>query len=205
MSTIGIFGGLGRNPFLAGIEELSHKWGWYLALGIFLMGLGAVATSLAFLTTLFTVVALGWILLIAGGALCVLSFMTGRWGGFLLSLAAGILCVITGILLLRAPLSGAAVLTLVVAAFFLVEGIYRAIASVVMRFPNWGWSLASGIVSLGLGAILLSLWPAVSLWFLGLYIGIDLIVHGFAWFMFALSVRGLARGLHVEERLRPAA
>jgi uncharacterized membrane protein HdeD (DUF308 family) len=42
-----------------------------------------------------------------------------------------------------------------------------------------------------------------SLWFLGLYLGVDLIIHGLSWITFALRVHGLAGEL-AEER-RPAA
>jgi uncharacterized membrane protein HdeD (DUF308 family) len=175
--------------FLMGLAELSHRWGWYLALGILLMILGALAAGSAISTTVLSVIALGWILVFAGAVLSILSFLIGRWSGFLLSLAAGVFSLITGATMLRAPLAGAASLTLVLSLFFLIGGIYRAITSTAMRFPYWGWSLFSGIVSIALGAFLIRGWPTISLWFLGLYIGIDLVIHGFAWCMFALRIR----------------
>jgi uncharacterized membrane protein HdeD (DUF308 family) len=147
----------------------------------------------------------GWVLLVAGVTMGFMSFLTGKWSGFLLALAAGILSTITGVMLLRAPLSGAATLTLVIAVFLEVAGIFRAISSLVMQFPNWGWSLLSGIVAIILGGALLASWPQISLWFLGFYVGIDLIVHGFAWSMFALSVRSLTRELQVERKAPPRA
>jgi uncharacterized membrane protein HdeD (DUF308 family) len=149
----------------------------------------------------------GWVLVFAGVTLGILSFTTGEWSGFLLSMAAGILSAITGVMLLRAPLSGATVLTLVVAAFLLASGVFRTFSSLAMQFPNWGWALASGIVSIVLGGLLLANWPTVSLWFLGFYLGIDLIAHGFAWSMFALSERHAVREVRRfdEGRQRPAA
>jgi uncharacterized membrane protein HdeD (DUF308 family) len=205
VSNIGFFDSSRHNSLLGRIEEFGHRWGWYFALGVFLIALGALAAATAVWTTLLSVVALGWILLFAGAALVVLSFLTGRWSGFLLSLAAGVLSGITGIMLLRAPLSGAAALTLVIAAFLTIAGIYRAVSSIVMRFPNWGWSLFSGIVSVALGAILIAGWPEISLWFLGLYVGIDLMFHGFAWIMFSLSVRNLVRGLETRGEFKRGA
>src|SRR5512144_2201653 len=100
MSNVGFYDV--RSRFQAGIEELGQRWGWYFALGTVLIALGAIATSFAFATTVASVVVFGWILLFAGVALGILSFMTGRWSGFLLSAAAGVLSVITGIMLLRA-------------------------------------------------------------------------------------------------------
>jgi uncharacterized membrane protein HdeD (DUF308 family) len=202
MRNVGYFDA--RSRFGAGIEELGTKWGWYFALGTVLIVLGAVAASFAYMTTVASVIVFGWLLLFAGVTLGVLSFMTGRWSGFLLALAAGVLSVITGIMLIRAPLAGAASLTLVIAVFLLVTGIFRAVSSVVMRFPTWGWSLVSGLIALALGAILLAGWPQISVWFLGFYVGIDLIAHGFAWCMFALGVRGFARELGGRTERRAA-
>src|SRR6266850_247862 len=188
---------LARDRFGSGLAEFGHRWGWYFALGIFLILLGAIAATMAVATTWLSAFVLGSILLVAGAGLILLSFLTGRWSGFLLSLAAGNHSGTTGIMLIRAPLAGAAGLTLLIAAFLMVAGIYRAVSAIVMRFPNWGWSAVSGLVSLALGAILIAGWPASGLWFLGLYIGIDLIVQGFAWVMFALRIRSL--GLALDE------
>lgn len=194
-----------RARFLSGVEELGHSWGWYLAAGIALIILGLIAISDVVVATVLSVIIFGWILLAAGITLIVLSALTGRWSGFLVSLAAGLLSGITGILLLRAPLSGAATLTLVIAAYFAFTGIFRVLSSLVMHFPNWGWSLASGIVSIILAGILFAQWPQISLWFLGFYVGVDLIVHGFSWCMFALSVHNISRGIEPEERMPRAA
>jgi uncharacterized membrane protein HdeD (DUF308 family) len=76
------------------------------------------------------------------------------------------------------------------------------VASVVMQFPNWGWALFSGIVSLALGGMLLSRWQTTSLWFLGLFIGLDLIFHGISWIMFSLRVHSLASEMRITDAER---
>src|SRR5262245_30824695 len=60
------------------------------------MVLGLIASYMAVATTMVSVVLLGWILLGASAGLVVLSFLTGDWSGFLLTLAAGVLSVING-------------------------------------------------------------------------------------------------------------
>ena len=196
---------IARNRFRNGLTELDRKWGWYLAFGVLLVLLGSLASGMAVTTTVLSVVMTGGILLVGGAAMILLSFMTGRWSGFLLTLAAGALSAIAGITMVSSPLSGAAAITLLVGAILVAAGIYRAVASVVMRFPGWGWSFASGIASFVLGSMLLSGWPGTSLWFLGLYVGIDLIIHGLSWVMFSLRVHSLARELGISERERRAA
>jgi uncharacterized membrane protein HdeD (DUF308 family) len=196
---------MARNRIRAGVAELDQKRWWYLALGVFLVLLGAVASYAAVATTMLSVVFLGWILLAAGAGMVILSFLTGRWSGFLITLAAGVLSIIAGIATLSSPVSGAAAITLMVGAILIAAGIYRAIASIVMQFPNWGWALLSGIVAFALGVMLVRAWQSTSLWFLGLVIGIDLIVHGFSWIMFSLSIHKLAGDLGITEADRPAA
>jgi uncharacterized membrane protein HdeD (DUF308 family) len=194
-----------RNRFRTGLTEIDRKWGWYFALGAFLILLGVIASGMAVATTLLTVVVLGWILLGAGAGMVVLSFLTGRWSGFLLTLAAGALSLIAGITILRYPLAGAVAITLMLGVILIAEGIYRTAASIVMRFPNWGWSLVSGIVTLALGFVLVTNWQSTSLWFLGLAVGIDLILHGFAWIAFSTRVHRLAGEVGITEADRRAA
>src|SRR5215467_5436937 len=121
-----------RNRFRTGLAELHRRWGWYFALGIFLIVLGFIASGMAVATTLLSVVVLGWILLGAGAGLVLLSFLTGRWSGFLVTLATGILSIITGIEILSSPVSGAVAITMVIGILLIVAGIYRSVASIVM-------------------------------------------------------------------------
>src|SRR5262249_26791426 len=194
-----------RSHFRSGLAEVDRKWGWYFALGIFLMILGAIATVSAVATTMLTVIALGWGLLGAGAGLVVLSFLTGKWSGFLLTLAAGALSAIAGIAILSYPLSSVVGITLMVGTILIAAGIYRLLASIAMRFPSWGWAALSGLASIVLGYLLLRSWPAASLYFLGLYVGIDIFIHGVSWIMFSLGVHSLARELSVTEEERRAA
>src|SRR5262245_16445535 len=78
------------------------------------MVLGLIASYMAVATTMVSVVLLGWILLGASAGLVVLSFLTGNWSGFLLTLAAGVLSVITGISILSYPVFGAVAVTMVI-------------------------------------------------------------------------------------------
>jgi uncharacterized membrane protein HdeD (DUF308 family) len=181
----------------AGLAEIDRKRGWYIALGVLLIVLGVIASSAAVATTLISVMALGTILLVAGIGLTVLSFLTGNWSGFLLTLATGILSLIAGFGLLSHPLAGAVVVTATIGMLLMVAGIYRVAASLVMRFPNWGWAVVSGLITLALGSMLIYGWQSTALWFIGLAVGIDLIVHGFSWIMFSSGVHHAAQDLGI--------
>jgi len=147
-----------------------------------------------------SVMLVGGILVTAGICLVALSFVTGDWSGFLVTLAAGALTAIAGFAILTSPPTAAAAITLMVGAILIAAGLFRAVASIFMRFPNWGWSLLSGIASLVMGGLLVSNWQTAGLFLLGLYIGIDLILHGISWVAFGLKVHSLARALDVSDR-----
>ena len=196
---------LARSNFRAGLAEISRKWGWYLALGVFLIILGWVAAGMAVTTTMISVTVLGWVLLAAGVGLSILAFLTANWSGFLLTLATGVLSAIAGISILSYPVSGAVAITVLLGTILIAVGIFRSMAAIVARFPSWGWALLSGVASFVLGVMLLRSWQHASLWFLGLYIGIDLMFHGFSWIMFAFGIHSVAKDLGITDRDRRAA
>jgi uncharacterized membrane protein HdeD (DUF308 family) len=92
------------------------------------------------------------------------------------------------------PLAAAESLTLMLAATFLIGGMYRMIVAAVERFPSWGWVLFNGIVTFLLGIAVWRQWPESGLWVLGMFVGIDLIMNGMTWSVLAVGVRnGVAR------------
>jgi uncharacterized membrane protein HdeD (DUF308 family) len=49
-----------------------------------------------------------------------------------------------------------------------------------VQFHAWPWVLLHGVVDLILGVFIWSGWPGTSLWVVGLFVGIDLLVHGWS-------------------------
>ncbi len=179
------------NPLIAGMDEIRGSWGWFLFLGIALTILGVACIVFNVTATFTTVLVFGWLLLIGGVVALIQSFSTGTWGGFFLYLLSALLRGFTGYLLVRYPLMSAETLTLVLASFFIVGGLFRAIGSGMAKFPSWGWGVFSGVVSVALGVLVIWQWPATGVWFIGLAIGIDLIVDGVAVCSFASAIHHL--------------
>ncbi len=183
------------NPALAvfghELGGMRDHWWWFLLLGIFLVVTGTIALSAAPFVTAAAVVMFGFLLLMAGVVQIVSSFWAGRWSGLLLHLLIGILYVITGYLIVEDPFDGAESLTLMVAFFLLVAGLFRIVASLLLQFHDWGWVLLNGIVTLLLGLMILKQWPASGLWVIGMFVGIDMIFNGWAWVMLSLGLRSL--------------
>jgi uncharacterized membrane protein HdeD (DUF308 family) len=177
--------------FEAGIEEVRKSWGWFLVSGIVLMVLGAACIAKSQTATTFSILALGWILAISGVVWLVGAFQTWTWGGFFVYLLNAIIRCVTGYLLIRHPDSGAEAVTMIVAALFIVGGLFRAIGAGMIQFPRWGWTVFAGLVSVALGVYLLATWSTASTYFIGLAIGVDLVFDGAALAGFAGAIHSL--------------
>jgi len=173
------------------LHLLNEYWPWFLTMGIAMVALGSFAIGWACLVTL-TVAAtwlFGFVLLASGVAVIINSFWSGKWSGMLLHLLMGILYVVVGVIIIDQPLESALNLTLLIALFLMVSGIFRMVFAIIERFSGWGWVLLNGGVSLMLGLIIYKEWPASGLMVIGLFIGIDLIFNGWAWIMLSLAAR----------------
>ncbi len=179
------------SPLLYDGENLQRRWGWLLALGILMIVLGTIAFIVMPAATLGTVLVLGWLLVVSGVFEIAHAFRVHGWGNRVLHLIGGILGILIGLLVVTHPLVGALAWTLLFAAFFTVVGIFRIAAAASLKFPNWGWAVFDGIVTLALGILLWAAWPTSALWFLGLAVGVSLVLRGWSYVMFALAVHNL--------------
>jgi len=179
------------SPVLLEFDKFYRNWGWYLAFGIGLIVLGTVAFFLVPAATLATVLFLGWLLVISGVIEAIHAFRMRGWGGVFLHVVAGILGVLVGLLVVTHPVAGALAWTLLFASFFTVIGIFRIVAAIKLKFPFWGWAVFDGVVTTLLGIVLWIDWPWSGLWFLGLALGISLVLRGWSYVMLSLAARTL--------------
>jgi uncharacterized membrane protein HdeD (DUF308 family) len=173
----------------AGGESKGNVRGWVIAAGVTLLVLGTAAVIYDVTATFASVELFGWLLMLAGAMQIVHAFQVRTWSGFFLYLLDGIIRATVGTLLVVYPGSGALTLTLVLSFYFIVGGLFKTIGSMVLQFPSWGWSVASGLVSVALGVLLAMQWPTSGLWFIGFAVGIDLILYGWALLMFAAALK----------------
>jgi uncharacterized membrane protein HdeD (DUF308 family) len=177
-------------------QHLKSHWIWLLVFGILLTICGVAAVifpALTILTTFAATVVLGIALMVAGIATIIAAFWAGKWSGMLVQLLVGILYLVVGYMITEKPLQSAAALTLFVAAFCIVVGIFRVVATLVLRFPYWGWSLLNGMITFLLGVVIYRQFPASAIWLLGLLIGLEMLFHGWTWIMLSLAVRDLPK------------
>jgi uncharacterized membrane protein HdeD (DUF308 family) len=176
----------------AGLEPLRAKSGWIIALGVVYVIAGIIALGSVVLATVATVFVVGIMMLIAGVAEVINAFQIKTWGKFLLWLVLGALYVVAGFLTFENPLLAAAVLTLFLGVALVVSGIMRVILAFGMHEAMpWIWVLFSGIITFLLGLIILAHWPVSSLYILGIFLGIDLIIAGIGWISIGLGLKRL--------------
>jgi uncharacterized membrane protein HdeD (DUF308 family) len=187
-------------PDIAGIQRavakaLHEHWKLYLIEGIVLVVLGVTAIVIPPLATLTVTLLFGWLFLISGVLGLITSIMMRAAPGFWWSLASAVLGIVVGLLLLISPVQGAFSLTLLLIAFFAVEGVVSILFALEHKRElsgRWGWMLLSGIVDLVLSAIILAGLPGTAAWALGLLVGINMVFGGVALIAMALHARDSA-------------
>ena len=170
-------------------QDFHRNWACFLALGITLIIVGAIAIGYPVLATLATVTVVGVLLLIGAGVEVAGAFWASRWGGFFLHVFAGLLYLFVGAVILERPGLGAAGYTLLLAMFFVAAGLVRVVFAITHRFSGWGWALLSGAVSLILGIMIWREWPVSALWVIGTFVGIEMFFNGVSWVMLGMAAR----------------
>jgi uncharacterized membrane protein HdeD (DUF308 family) len=184
---------LARRVLRHELEAIRGKWAWILALGIILIVVGTLAIGVPLAASLAWVVALGVLLVVGGITELVGAFWTRDWSGFFLTLLMGVLYLVLGLMFFRHPGGTLIAMTLLLACALMVGGLFRIVGSLVYQFPDWGWTLASGAITLLLGIYIYSQWPLDSFIILGLFVGIDLIFTGWTWVMLSLRLKNLGQ------------
>jgi uncharacterized membrane protein HdeD (DUF308 family) len=169
---------------------LRAKWGWIVALGVVYTVAGFIALGSVAMATVVSVFVVGVMMIVAGVAEVISAFQIKSWGKFLLWVLLGLLYVVAGFVTFQNPLLAAVLLTLILGASLVASGVMRIILAFSMkRETPWIWVALSGAVTLLLGVLILMRWPVSSLYILGLFLGIDLIVAGASWVGIGLGLR----------------
>jgi uncharacterized membrane protein HdeD (DUF308 family) len=177
-------------------SALSTHWRLFLFQGIIMLVLGILAVIVPMAAALVIAVFVGWLLLISGIVGLIAIFSTRHMPAFVWGLVTAALSIVVGALLIWNPLRGVVTLTIVLTAFFIVEGVFQVVTAFAFREVSGhslGWMLVSGIADLVLAVIIIAGWPVSAVWAIGLLVGINLITTGWATLIAAFAGRALAR------------
>ncbi|GJM16246.1 MAG: hypothetical protein DHS20C13_15730 [Thermodesulfobacteriota bacterium] len=172
------------------VQNLQANRGWLLVLGIAYVILGWVAIGYPMAATIAIEMLLGYLLLVGGVIAVVGSFFSGNWKNMILILLSGILYIFVGFFLVTNMKEGIITLTLLLAAFLLVEGIFKIIHSFQLKgAQNWVWILISGLASVILAVMIWVEFPQSSAFVIGLLVGIYFLINGFSLIMFSFALK----------------
>jgi uncharacterized membrane protein HdeD (DUF308 family) len=173
----------------ASSEATATSWWGALLLGVLLVLAGLFVLGDVALATIISAVLFGIVLLIAGAAEIFQAFSAPHWRGFLFRLLIGGLYAVCGLMLVMDPLGSSVILTLIFGVALVASGVVRLFQAA--QYWQWfgGLLLASGLVGILAGLVILSKWPLSGLWVIGLVVGVDLLLHGVWWIVLGWRLR----------------
>jgi len=177
-----------NSPFL---EEIKKNSGLTIATGVIVLLMGLLAMGSPFIAGLSIAMVVGILFIIGGIGQLAFAFQTGRR---IFNIILGVLTVVVGIYMVMNPAAALASLTIFLAAYLIVSGIFEALMAFQIKPANgWGWSLFSGIISVLLGGMIWNQFPLSGAWAIGILLGVKLFFSGWTLLMFGLLARGMAK------------
>jgi uncharacterized membrane protein HdeD (DUF308 family) len=174
-------------------EALHSRWGWFAALGVIMIVAGFIALMSVVMATVVSVLIVGTMMILSGIVEIVHGFQMKQWSRFFMWVLIGAFYVIAGLLIVWNPLLASVALTLVVGIVLIFAGVARIMLAMQMRSASpWGWVLVSGMITTLLGIVVILHWPVSSLYVLGIFLGVDLIIAGSSWLGAAVAFRRVA-------------
>lgn len=162
---------------------------WGIVLGALMVVAGLIVLGHVVIATAVSVLFLGWLAVIGGIAGIVASLFHIGKPGFWPTLLGGALALVVGIAFLRRPGLSAASLTLLLGTALLIGGIARIVGGFGEHDRSRGWIIANGVITFLLGLLIIFGWPGSTLWVLGTFLGVDLIVEGVMFVVLGLALR----------------
>jgi uncharacterized membrane protein HdeD (DUF308 family) len=163
--------------------------GWSIALSTFLILAGLVAIALPPIMGLGVTLYIGWLLILSAIAHFAFAWKAHSAGAVLWEILVGLIYLFAGVYLILHPLAGLLSLTLLLAIYLLVEGIFEIILGFKLTRNGRFWMILEGVVTIILAIMIWRTWPFSTIWAIGTLVGISMIFSGFSRLMFALACR----------------
>jgi uncharacterized membrane protein HdeD (DUF308 family) len=162
--------------------------------GIIMLVCGFIAVVSPFIAGLSVTIIVGAMLLVSGASQCLLAFQAGAFSQGLLIFIMGALTAFAGGYMVGQPVSGLAAVTIFLAAYFVVTGIFELTGAFQIRGADgWGWMLFNAVVTIALGGMIWMQFPVSGEWAVGTLFGIKLIFGGWALFAIGRTVKTAAQ------------
>lgn len=164
--------------------------------GVLAIVLGILCLLAPGVTGISVLSVLGFIVLAAGVVRMIWAFAAGSLGRGLLMFAIGGLTLLCGVTLIAHPMFASGVFTIMLAVYFVADGIAELIAGIQSRpVPGAGWLMFAGIVSILLGIMIWRQFPLSGVLAIGILLGIKLFFVGLIMVTGGSVVRSAARSV----------
>ncbi|MDP2493180.1 DUF308 domain-containing protein [Shimia thalassica] len=165
------------------------NWLLLMIAGILSIVAGFVALANPFGASLLATTIAGWSFVILGILQVFAAFGVEGFGGKIWALLLGVVAVVLGVNILGEPLQGMLALTIVVGIMFVMSGVFKVIFGFGLE-GSMKWALVlSGVVSLVLGAMVLSNIPGSAVVALGVLLAVELLSNGMSMIAMSLAVK----------------
>jgi uncharacterized membrane protein HdeD (DUF308 family) len=163
---------------------------WSIFVAVLLLLAGLMSIALPFFAGIAASVFFGWLLMFAGIAHLVYAWSERGAGAVFWQILIEIAYLIAAPYMLVLPVAGVVTLTLVLAFYILIAGIFELAVFFRLRgLPGVIWFLVDGLASFLLADLIFFHWPSSSLWAVGTLVGISLLMSGIARITLPLSLR----------------
>lgn len=162
---------------------------WSIALSIFLILAGLVAILLPPIMGLGVTLYIGWLLIFSAIAHFAFAWKSHSAGAVLWEILVGLVYLFAGGYLILHPLAGLLSLTLLLAIYLLIEGVFEIVLGFRLTRNGRFWMILEGVVTIVLAIMIWRTWPFSTIWAIGTLVGISMIFSGFSRLMFALACR----------------
>ena len=134
--------------------------------------------------------AAGLVVLVVGFLECFDAAITKELPDFFLHLQNGVLDVVVAGLIIFGINDDPSRLTLLIAAFLMVKGIFRIVLAQVTQLRQKTSTMVGAGVSFLLGFLIWAEWPSSDAWFLTIALSTEISLRGWALMMFAYWIKG---------------
>jgi len=162
---------------------------WSIMLSVLLILAGIAAILLPPIMGLGVTLYIGWLLVLSGIAHFIFAWKSHSAGAVLWEVLVGLVYLFAGGYLILHPLAGLLSLTLFLAIYLLIEGIFEIALSFQITRNGRAWLAFEGIITIILAVMIWRTWPFSTIWAIGTLVGISMLFSGFSRLMFSLACR----------------
>jgi uncharacterized membrane protein HdeD (DUF308 family) len=175
------------------LDEAKKNSGLLIFLGVLTVIFGVMAIGAPLIMGVAVSMFVGFLLLGSGIARIVHAIKSRQWGTGFWGTIIGLLGVAAGLLMIFRPMVGLMTLTLLLAIYFLVDGICEIIAAFKIKpDQGWGWVLFNGVIALLLGIMIWRQWPVSGAWAIGVLVGVHILITGWTMIVLGTGARRIA-------------